>query len=372
MALQELSKNVINTMVKLLNNRSICIVLLTVGLCILGRSVMLGQHAFEWAGRVGANAWLYSTDYGSFMPNYDVGMDFSYKYRSPYVVGVRVGLGVDAAAGTYIAGGRNMADLGYRFADSYFVPRSLEADNMEVDVNYGMGSFSETQQQIIVSAPVQLGFFFGDFSLFVGARAGLPVHGCYWQQIRDANMWLYYRDTKVLVGSNQAYYENGDPVIYDPVTTAGNVIRPKPQITEQARRSMPLYYVTAMLDLNYSFVIGENTDCSVGIYAEYDPIGYKPAAVTNPSLMTWEYTQNGVTGTPVFYRAYHSVLESNYAGGATLTAGAAAETTPIVKKYHRAAVGIRVAISLWNVPLEQGGLYRQQERYKHDCLCDFF
>ena len=50
----------------------VCVALLNV-------PTMRGQHAFEYAARIGANALLYDTDYGKIMPNYNVGMDFSWK-----------------------------------------------------------------------------------------------------------------------------------------------------------------------------------------------------------------------------------------------------------------------------------------------------
>ena len=96
MALQELSTNVINTMVKQTRTRSAWLRLsILISAAVLGVTNLHAQHAFEYAARVGANALLYNSDYGKPMPNYNVGMDFSWKYRSPYYIGVRMGLGID-------------------------------------------------------------------------------------------------------------------------------------------------------------------------------------------------------------------------------------------------------------------------------------
>ena len=106
MALQELSTNVINTMVKQSKTRRAWLrILLAVCVALPGVQTLQAQHAFEFAGRIGANALLYKSDYGSFMPNYNVGMDFSYKYRSPYYIGWRIGLGIDVAASTFLSNG---------------------------------------------------------------------------------------------------------------------------------------------------------------------------------------------------------------------------------------------------------------------------
>ncbi len=349
---------------------------LLVCVAMLGVQTARGQHAFEYAARVGANVLHYNSDYGTPLPNYNVGMDFSYKYRSPYYIGVRVGLGIDVAASTF--GGRMPAEyngLG-SYADGYTVPRSMEPDNMLVDVNYYFDRFTETQQMIIASVPVQLGLFIGDFSMFIGARVGVPVHGCYWQRVRNANLTLYYPDTDVTIPNSGTINPETEGVatedIYEPITTAGNVTRTVNGINTLSKDAFPLYnlHLTAMLDLNYSFKIGDKTDFAIGVYAEYDPLGYTPKATDNTSLMMWRYAVDEHTGNPVFRRQYTSVMEANYANGVTMHDGEIGET-PIVKKYHRASVGIRFSVSLWNVPLDFGKYYRKQQLYKV-CMCDFF
>ena len=126
-----------------------------------------------------------------------------------------------------------------------------------------------------------------------------------------------------------------------------------------------------MVDLNYSFKIGDNTDFAIGAYLEYDPIGYSPKITDNTSLLMWNYTMDDHTNTPVFRRDYYSVLESNHADGISVRQEDDLTGTPIVKKYHRASVGLRFSVSLWNVPLDFGKNYRKQQLYKV-CMCDFF
>ncbi|MBQ4210644.1 MAG: hypothetical protein II658_06530, partial [Prevotella sp.] len=184
----------------------------------------------------------------------------------------------------------------------------------------------------------------GDFSMFIGARFGIPVHGCYWQRVRNANLKLYYPDTDVTIPNSGTINPQTEGVatedIYEPVTTAGNVARTVNGINTLSKDAFPLYnlHLTAMLDLNYSFKIGDNTDFAIGVYAEYDPIGYTPKVTDNTSLMMWRYATDEHTGNPVFRREYTSVMEANYANGVTMHDGEIGET-PIVKKYHRASVG---------------------------------
>ncbi|MBO4362082.1 MAG: hypothetical protein J6T76_01155 [Paludibacteraceae bacterium] len=317
---------------------------------------------------------LYDTDYGKIMPNYNVGMDFSWKYRSPYYIGVRVGLGIDVAASTF--GGRMPAEyngLG-SYADGYTVPRSMEPDNMLVDVNYYFDRFTETQQMIIASVPVQLGLFIGDFSMFIGARAGIPVHGCYWQRVRNSHMSLYFPDTDVTIPAAGQLEPGTDIVgaedVFEPITQAGNIARTVNGIQTLSKDAFPLYsyHITAMVDLNYSFKVGDNTDIGIGAYLEYDPIGYSPKATENTSLMEWHYDIDDHTNTPVYHRDYVSVLEANRADGVTM-----GETVgpQLVRKYNRASVGLRLSVSLWSVPLDFGKNYRKQQLYKV-CMCDFF
>jgi len=341
---------------------------------ILGMQTTRAQRAFEFSARVGANALLYTSDYGRFMPNNDIGIDFSYKYRSPYYIGWRIGLGVEVAGSTFIGAHPDKPSVGY--ADNYVVPRTYEPDNMLVDMNYELGSFSETQQLLFASVPLQFGLYFGNFSMFLGVRAECPVLGYYWQRIKNANMSLYYEDTHVMIGSintgeiDPATGQPLEPEPYEPRTAAGNVTRTFNGIKPLQRGSMRWWYVNPMIDLNYSFKVGESTDFGIGIYAEYDPYGHTPEITDNTSLMTWNYTIDN-QNTPVFRRDYVSVLEGNRADGVTMRPENDFSGNRIVKKYHRAAVGIRLSVSLWNVPLEDGGIYRLQGRHKRECLCDF-
>ena len=379
MALQELSTNVINTMVRKSTSRPIWLSLsLVIGLAVFGVSTAHGQQAIEFAARVGANAFLYTSDYGHFMPNHNVGVDFSYKYRSPYYVGVRIGAGFDAAAGTFVGNPAVNANGALTmFADHYFVPRQLEANHMEVDVNYEMGKFTETQEMLIASVPVQLGLFFGDFSMFVGARAGYVIGGYYWQRMRNENMWLYYHDTGVTIGREGSGTIGADGLPtdaypLDEITKAGMLTKNVQGINQLQRGSLPWYSITAMIDLNYSFKIGEKTDLGIGIYAEFDPLGHKPAVTTNTSLMEWHYNSSIYSETPLFYRTYSSVLEANRADGVTQRTEFDYTGEQLVKKYHRASAGIRISVSLWSIPLENGINYRKQQRYMSDCLCDLW
>ena len=164
-----------------------------------------------------------------------------------------------------------------------------------------------------------------------------------------------------------------DPDIYEEVTTAGNIASTVNSLQPLSKDAFPLYsyHITAMLDFNYSFKVDDNTDFAIGAYLEYDPIGYTPKVTDNTSLMMWKYAINDHTNFPVFRREYSSVLESNRADGVEMRQAGDLTGNPIVKKYHRASVGIRLSVSLWNVPLDFGKMYRKQQLYK-TCMCDFF
>lgn len=383
MALQELSTNVINTMVNQSTKRRAWLrISLLVCVAVLGVQSVRGQHAFEWAARVGANALLYQSDYGKPIPNYNVGMDFSWKYRSPYYIGVRMGLGIDVAASTFMGVDPNHEGIGY--ADNYVVPNWYDYDHDIVNYSYELGRFTETQQLIIASAPIQLGLFLGDFSMFLGARVGVPVHGCYWQRVREADVRLEYPSMQMEDGTPYVIGKNTSGE-YDPATgeytpiefveslQAGVLHKTTNGIKPLTSDAFHLYnyHITAMVDLNYSFKVGDNTDFAIGAYLEYDPIGFSPKVTDNTSLMEWRYAIDEHTNNPVFRRDYHSVLLSNRADGVTMRHEGELGETPVVKKYHRASVGLRLSISLWSVPLDFGKNYRKQQLYKV-CMCDFF
>ena len=119
-----------------------------------------------------------------------------------------------------------------------------------------------------------------------------------------------------------------------------------------------------------SIRIGDNTDLAIGAYLEYDPIGYSPAKTNNLSLMEWNYSIDDHTNEPVYRRDYTSVLEANRAPQ-NRDEGEAITGAQLVRKYNRTSVGLRVSVSLLNVPLEFGKNYRKQQLYKV-CMCDFF
>lgn len=357
--------------------RTLLRISLAVCVALLGVQTVRAQHAFEFATRIGANALLYESDYGKPMPNYNVGVDFSWKYRSPYYIGVRIGLGFDVAASTFVGQMPAFYNGLGEYADHYTVPRSYEPDHMLVDMSYRMDRFTETQQMLIASVPVQLGIFVGDFSMFLGARAGIPVHGCYWQRVRNSYMSLYFPDTDVTIPAAGQLDPNTDAPaaedVFENITKAGNVARTVNGIRTMSNDMFPLYsyHITAMVDVNYSFRIGDYTDLSVGAYLEYDPIGYSPKVTDNTSLMEWRYSIDDHTNTPVYRRDYASVLAANRADGVEMRAEGDLSGTQLVRKYNRASVGLRLSISLWNVPLEFGKNYRKQQLYKV-CMCDFF
>ena len=391
MALQELSTNVIYTMVKQSTSRLTGLrVSILICAALLGVQTTRAQHAFEYAARIGANALLYESDYGKPMPNYNVGMDFSYKYRSPYYIGARVGLGIDVAASTFVAGAKNNVNDGNiqaeltapdanvnnnlffpnvpagAYYDSYVVPPGYDPIDLgQQNVAYSLGSFTETQQLIIASVPVQLGVFIGDFSLFAGVRVGVPVHGMYWQRIKDSELAIFWPQGGV--SSYDAPEETKAQVDFVTHPSTVNGIR------TMSKGTYPQYNVsmTLMFDVNYSFQIDDKTDFAIGAYLEYDPIGYKPAVTDNTSLMMRNYAIDDHTNEPVFRRDYVSVLEANRSDGATLRKAGDMTGTQVVRGYHRASVGLRLSVSLWSVPLDFGKNYRKQQRFQ-ECMCDFF
>ena len=191
------------------------------------------------------------------------------------------------------------------------------------------------------------------------------------------------RDTGVTIGNGGigAIGPDGvptNPYPQDEITKAGLIDKHTNGIKALQRGTLPWYSITAMVDLNYSFKIGDNTDLGIGLYFEYDPLGHKPtqtnftAEMNNTSLIEWRNQPSAYSETPIFYRNYSSVLESYRADGVSQRTQNDFSGSRIVTKYNRASAGIRISVSLWSIPLENGKNYRKQQRFMKDCNCELW
>lgn len=167
-------------------------------LAVLSTASLWAQQApkssnqLEVALREGLSGLTYKSDYGRLVPGNNTGLDVAYRLESSSVVGMRVGLSFDFSC-SYL---RNT-----RYADGY---STTNRQGSPIDVNYTT-SFREAHLQTMLSAPLQIGFFFGDCSIFVGPKVWVNLSADYRQNLRLADLNVYYPEYDVTIYEAKVY-----------------------------------------------------------------------------------------------------------------------------------------------------------------------
>lgn len=317
------------------------------------------QHAFELALRGGTSMYTYLSDYGNGVPNYNAGIDLSYKYRSPYYIAFKVGVAADFSQSLFKASNLN---------DKYVVPPDMEIDGHRMDVGYNLGTLRETHQQIYVSVPVQIGFYVENFSFFVGPKVSLPLYATYAQRIDYANLWVHYPQTNISIGSPEATINDlkdgsvlpdGTPVAWNTPLQVGNK-----ELTEVGPQNMkqellPKFWLFISASANYEFMVGKRSSLGIGVYADYSILNHEIAQTKNISLLTLSSTKDKI---PVD-RIYASVLEANLANGNI------SGKRQMVKQYGLFNCGVNLTYSFWSSTVDEMKLKATQRRFNRVCHC---
>ena len=145
------------------------------------------EHLFEVGLRAGMASYNAQCHYVSPVSGLHGGVQLSYAYHSPYVVGVRV-----AAIAERSQAGFSKID----YTDSYSV---IDVENEEMQVDYTIGRLDERYTTWSVGIPVQLAIARKNFYLYCGPKMVFPVQSQWSERAERAALSVYYpqRDNRV-------------------------------------------------------------------------------------------------------------------------------------------------------------------------------
>ncbi|MCQ2334580.1 MAG: hypothetical protein MJZ89_01950 [Paludibacteraceae bacterium] len=282
--------------------RLILIILLLLPICVAARrSQTIDQ--LEIGLREGVAGLTYQSQLGKLNPGNNTGFDIAYRYNSSRIFGVRLGLSVDLS-GSYFC---NSA-----YADGY---STINAQGSPIDVAYTC-DLRETHLQTFVSLPLQLGFFYDNWSVFVGPKAWLNLSANYRQSLRIADLQVTYPQYEVQIPEALVYAAGVRP----------NEVRGR--ITEPQR-----WWAGIAVEANYLFhVLYDKWGIGVGLYFDYAFNSHDLSATSNLSLLSITDTRVEL---PV-HRVQESVLRANH----HLT------NQQVVQRYGFFDVGLKVSFIL--------------------------
>ena len=240
-------------------------IVLLLPLCV----VLHAEHLFEAGLRAGMAGYSAQCSYVSPVPDLHAGMQFSYAYHSPYVVGFRIAAALDRSKAGFSKNG---------YTDSYSV---VDVENEPVQVDYSIGSLREMYATWSVGIPLQLALSKNHFSLYVGPKFVFPFY----------SRWSETADNAAL----SVYFPLQDNRVYNSYPLAAS-----PAFQElQEGTSQPLspvqFWLAAELCYDIPVLKGRRTRSyiSVGIYFDYSFSSIQDEASERISLLMLSDTRDG-------------------------------------------------------------------------------
>lgn len=241
--------------------------ILIIGLLIIS-FYLQAQHFLEAGMRGGIASWSAQTNYVSAFPNVHAGIEIAYAYRSPQVVGLRTGLTIDRHQTAF---GRN------NYEDTY---RTLDVDNQIMQVDYTIGRLREKYTVWSVGIPLQLGFSWDNFNLYIGPKIVFPLSGTWNEQADNAALSVYYPD-----------YNNR---IYEAFPLAASQ-----HFSETNKGTMTLPFIQWWIatEVNYSLLVksakNHRSYIQIGVYFDYALTHSVPEYSSAESLIMLSDTRYG-------------------------------------------------------------------------------
>ena len=264
------------------------------------------EQFLEAGLRIGLSHWISEPVYVSSQAGLHTGLQLSYTYISPRVVGVRTGLTLD----------RHQAGFGkHDYEDTY---STIDVDGQQMDIAYTIGNLRERQAVGSVSVPLQLVFDFKPFYWSLGPRVSFPFLARWKQTAEQASLSVYYPDYNTRVEDS---YQLAASRSFKQVADGSLVL--------------PAVHWWVGTELAYALSLGRlsprwNAYLMVGLYFDYCFTGITPAHSTAESLMMLTDTRNGFP----LQRIMTPVAEANHQG------------QKMVKHYSMMDVGVKLSYTL--------------------------
>ena len=147
---------------------------------LLGTLMVNAQHYFSAGLRGGVATWDALTNYVSPRPNLHAGLELAYAYRSPYVIGFRIGAVIDHHHTLF--GKKN-------YEDSY---TTIDVEDAFMQIDYTIGNLREHYLFWSVGIPIQLSFSWRNVSLALGPKFVFPLSATWRETAEDAALSVYY------------------------------------------------------------------------------------------------------------------------------------------------------------------------------------
>lgn len=332
------------------------------------------QNRFEGAIRGGASMLMYQSDFGKMQPSYNFGLDLLYTYRSPHVVAVRLGASLDYSQSKFNMSGYQdsvrvidyATNLGGGSFPGFPSPKRAGGDLVGgsiTDVGYTIGQVSEAHNQLYVSVPLQLGFYIGNFAIFLGPKFAFPMVASFRQDLTDVDLNVYYPDFGVTVPGNIEAYDFNRESDSRYTTVTGD-------IDSKALRRGTLN-IFASVDIDYYIPISKKSSLGIGLYCDYGLPLYRNTPTYNDAYyknsLIW---LNDLTD-PSTVSATHAITREHVSVLNAFNLKSMTPETPqvaLIKKLNYLSCGIRLSYQIGG---ERKEVYKHQYHDKKICHCVF-
>ena len=252
--------------------------IISVILVVLIGSVLHAQHVVEIGVRAGVAGYKAKCEYVSPIANLHAGLQLSYTYHTPKVVGVRVGVLLE----------RHSAGFGKKgiYEDSY---TTIDVENDQMQVDYWLDNLREMHHTWSVGIPAQLALSWKNAHLYIGPKAVFPL-ACRW------------KETTGYPSALQVYYPRYDNRVYESTQLAASRA-----FSEQRQGKRALQTVQWWLSAEIAYDIPLTTVkkswyargssyksfLSIGFYADYSFSQEKSTGEGPVSLLMLSDTRDG-------------------------------------------------------------------------------
>lgn len=227
------------------------------------------EHLFEAGLRAGLAGYSRQCHYVSPVPGLHGGVQISYAYHSPYIVGFRIAATVERGQAGYCK---------LHYTDSYSV---IDVEDEVMQVDYSIGHLHERYTSWSIGIPVQLALSRNQFYLYVGPKIVFPFLGQWSETAENAELSVYYPQQ-----DNRVYesYPLAASRSFREAQGGSFQASPKVQFRLAAELGYDIRIHTGRRTISY---------LSVGVYADYSLSQISANALERISLIMLSDTREG-------------------------------------------------------------------------------